>query len=119
MLIIHHQLPDDFYLLPLQGCNVVNSPIWVARRTRVRSHLRHHAVFLQLAVQRVTRLGMIRKRLVGKRRIETDANVIVEGIGSLQLAIAGLNIRRPPRGRIARILREIKVSNHRIEIALP
>jgi hypothetical protein len=65
------------------------------------------------------RLGMIRKRLAGKRCVETDANVIVEGIGRGQLAVAGLNIRRLPRGRIARVFRETKVGNHRIEIALP
>ena len=62
---------------------------------------------------------MIRKRLAGKRRIETDADVIIEGIGRGQLAVAGLNIRRLPRGWIARVFREIKVGIHRLEIALP
>jgi hypothetical protein len=30
VFIIHRQLPDDLYLLPPQGFNVVNSQVWVA-----------------------------------------------------------------------------------------
>lgn len=114
MVVIHHQLADDFYLLSLEGLDFVNGPVWVMR-ANVRRHLRDYARFLQLAKERAAGLRMIGTRLIGKGGIEPDANVIVESIRSQKLAVTSFAIRRVPT---ARILGEIQVSNYRMDVAL-
>ena len=118
MVIVGHQLPNDLYLLSLERLHAVNRPVGMTRGSRVRRHFTDDAVLLQLAIQRVARLRMCRGRLTRKPRIKPDADVIIERIGSRQLAVAGFHIRGLPRRRIPRIFREIKVRNHGVEVAL-
>src|SRR6266567_1203510 len=62
---------------------------------------------------------MLRERLGGKSGIEANADVIIKSIGSRQLAVGSFYIGRLPRARVARIFGEIKVSDHRVDIAFP
>lgn len=114
VVIIHHQLADHLHLLPLQRIHFLEAPVCMPRRSRIGSHLRHHAGLLHRrgVVQNRLRPGL--PNLIRECLVEPQTNVKVKRIGSQQPAIASLAI-----GRITRpcIFREVKVSNHRVDVS--
>ena len=60
---------------------------------------------------------MLCPRLRGKVGIESQADVIVEVRRVCDSAIASLTLDQMRRTPLARILREVKVSNHCVDVA--
>src|SRR5205823_715096 len=46
MIIVHHELPDDFHLLSLMPVDSVKRPVRVSRVSRIGRHLRHNTFLL-------------------------------------------------------------------------
>src|SRR5690349_8935101 len=118
MKIVHHELPDNFHLLSLVRVDSVKRPIRVPRVPRIRRHLRDDALLLQLREQRASHFGMLCPRLPSKVGIESHADVIIKVSGVCASAVASLTLDRMCRTPLARILREIKVRDYRIDVSL-
>lgn len=114
MRIVHHQLAHDFHLLPLEGVHFGEAPVWVKGGSCIGGHFRYHAGLVHSGGLPDYRLGLRLPNLVRERFVESQTNVKVKGIGSQQPAIASFAV-----GRVAcaRIFREVKVSNHGVDIS--